>query len=99
MLDSPTRLAYNYIIAQGDKERRNMKRIHGRQNEPLEYVEFRATNKAGERVTFAAQRAGEYWHTYKVTRGGGICIHKPNLRTLKQAEAVARKAAATFESK
>ena len=71
-----------------------MKRIHGRKNQPLEFVEFQCERK-GRKASFIAQRSGDLWHTYynEPEKKAPCRIIKLNFKTLSEAEAFAKQQA------
>jgi hypothetical protein len=74
-----------------------MKRIHGRKNQPLEYVEFRNDHKNASKnhPAIVAQRAGDIWNVFKVWPGkkGRIQTLHYGCQSLIEAEALAKKEA------
>ena len=76
-----------------------MKRIHGRQGEQKEFVEFICKKKT-EKVSFIAQRSGVLWHTYysEATELGQVKTIRLNFSSLEDAEAYAKTQAQRFEA-
>lgn len=68
-----------------------MKRIHGRIDEPSEFVEYRP-DTGKRRISIVIQKAGASWNIYKVwpgTKGKVQTLHR-DILTLDIAETLGR---------